>query len=60
MNGSQSALWYQTLDGKNPPRHVANVGDDEISYFVLAPDDNTFAFIRGKWIYQAVLIEGVQ
>ena len=47
MNGSQSALWYQTLDGKNPPKHVANLGDDEISYFVLAPDDNTFAFIRG-------------
>ena len=41
-------------------RHVANLGDDEISYFVLAPDDNTFAFIRGKWIYQAVLIEGLQ
>jgi len=30
-----------------------------ISDFTLATD-NTFAFIRGKWIYEAVLIEDLK
>jgi len=36
------------------------VGNEEISDFALSPDDNTFAFIRGKWIHDPVLIEGLK
>jgi len=60
MNGSQSTLWYQSLDSNLPAKQIATLGADEVASFVLAPDDNTFAFIRGRWIYEAVLIEGLK
>ena len=60
MNGSQSMLWYQSLDSNLPSKQIATLGNDEVTSFVLAPDDNTFSFIRGRWIYEAVLIEGLK
>ena len=33
------------------------MGNEEISDFALSPDENTFAFIRGNWIHDSVLIE---
>jgi Tol biopolymer transport system component/DNA-binding winged helix-turn-helix (wHTH) protein len=59
-NGSQNFLWLQSLDKDNPPRRIANLGNEEISDFALSPDDSTFAFIRGKWVHDAVLIEGLK
>ena len=60
INGSQNLLWRQSLDSDNPPHLIANLGNEEIAHFVLSPDDNTFAFIRGSWIHEAVLIEGLK
>ncbi len=60
INGSQNSLWLQSLENNNPPQLVDNLGTDEIPYVALSPDDNTFAFIRGKWVHQAVLIEGLK
>lgn len=60
INGSQNSLWLQSLDNNNPPQLVGNLGSDKILHFALSPDDNTFAFIRGKYIHEAVLIEGLK
>ena len=60
MNGSQNYLWRQSLDNDNRPQLIANLGNDEISSFALSPDESTFAFIRGRWIHDAVLIEGLK
>jgi len=59
-NGSVSELWRQSLDNNGPPKLLADLGNEEVSNFVLAPDDNTVALIRGKWLYEAVLIEGLK
>jgi Tol biopolymer transport system component/DNA-binding winged helix-turn-helix (wHTH) protein len=60
INGSQNSLWRRSFDNDDPPQLIANLGNDEISGFALAPDENTFAFIRGRWIHDAVLIEGLK
>ena len=60
INGSQNSLWLQSLDNNNPPQLIGNLGSDEIPHFALSSDDNTFAFIRGKYIHDAVLIEGLK
>ena len=60
INGSQNSLWLQSLDNNNPPKLVGNLGSDRILHFALSPDDNTFAFIRGKYFHDAVLIEGLK
>ncbi len=60
VNGSQSLLWLQSLYGANAPQQVANLGDDEIADLALSPLDGSLAFIRGKWIHEAVLIEGLK
>ena len=60
INGSQNSLWLQSLDNNNPPQLVGNLGSDEIPHFALSPDKNSFAFIRGRFFHEAVLIEGLK
>ena len=60
INGSQNSLWRQSLDNGYPPHLIANLGNEEIADFALSPDGSTFAFIRGRWIHDAVLIEGLK
>ncbi len=60
VNGSESLLWLQSLHGASAPQQVANLGDDEIADLALSPADGSLAFIRGKWIHEAVLIEGLK
>jgi Tol biopolymer transport system component len=59
INGSQNSLWLQSLDN-DTPQLVGNLGSDEIPYFAVSSDKNTFAFIRGKYLHDAVLIEGLK
>ena len=56
---SQNLLWRQTLDDAAPSK-IANLGGEDIEDFALSPDGATFAFVRGKWIHDAVLIEGLK
>jgi WD40 repeat protein len=58
-NGSRNSLWRQSLDDENP-HLVGDLGNEEIAHFAVSPDGNSFAFIRGKWIHDAVLIEGLK
>lgn len=52
-------MWFQPLDGR-APRLMADLGNEEIGGLAVSPDGNTFAFTRGKWIHNAVLIEGLK
>jgi Tol biopolymer transport system component/DNA-binding winged helix-turn-helix (wHTH) protein len=58
-NGSQKALWQQSLDSASP-RLIANLGSDDIEDLALSPDGHSYAFTRGKWIHDAILIEGLK
>jgi Tol biopolymer transport system component/DNA-binding winged helix-turn-helix (wHTH) protein len=58
-NGPKNSLWSQTLDNGRP-RLIADLGNEEIGDFAVSPDGSNFAFIRGKWIHDAVLIEGLK
>jgi hypothetical protein len=42
------------------PRLIASLGNDDIDDLALSPDGRSLAFIRGKWIHDAVLIEGLK
>ncbi len=58
-NGSSNYLWRQLLDDPHP-RLIGDLGSEEIAHFAVSPDERSFAFIRGKWIHDAVLIEGLK
>jgi Tol biopolymer transport system component/DNA-binding winged helix-turn-helix (wHTH) protein len=58
-NGARKSLWEQTLAGA-APRLIAEMGSDDIEDFAISPDGRTFAFARGKWIHDAILIEGLR
>jgi Tol biopolymer transport system component len=58
-NGPKNSLWSQSLDNDNL-RLIGDLGNEEIEDFALAPDGSNFAFIRGRWIHDAVLIEGLK
>jgi Tol biopolymer transport system component len=56
---SKYSLWQQSLD-EDQPRFIADLGSDEIGGFAVSPDGKSFAFIRGNWIHDAVLIDGLK
>jgi len=58
-DGSQNLLWRQSLDAEDPTL-VGELGNEEIAHLAVSPDGNSFAFIRGRWIHNAVLIEGLR
>jgi hypothetical protein len=58
-NESKYTLWKQSLD-EEAVHFVADLGDEEISDFAVAPDETDFAIVRGKWIHDAVLIDGLR
>jgi Tol biopolymer transport system component len=55
----RSTLWQQPLDG-GAARAVADLGSDEIDDLAVSPDGRSFAFISGKWVHEAILIEGLK
>lgn len=56
---TENSLWQLSLEsGKT--QFVADLGGDLIEDFSLAPDGNGFAFTRGKWLHDVVLIKGLK
>ena len=53
----QKSLW-QLDPTEAKPRLIANMGTDQIDDIATSPNGQQFAFVRGKWIHDAVLIEG--
>jgi Tol biopolymer transport system component/DNA-binding winged helix-turn-helix (wHTH) protein len=58
-DGSRNYLWRQSLDDEKPSV-VGDLGNEEIAHFSVSPDGTSIAFIRGRWIHDAVLIEGLK
>ncbi|HVG37684.1 MAG TPA: winged helix-turn-helix domain-containing protein [Pyrinomonadaceae bacterium] len=54
---TKNSLWQQSLD-EDRPRFVADLGDKEVQDFAIAPDGDGFAYVRGEWLHNAVLISG--
>ena len=59
MNGAKAFLWRQALNNEKP-HLIADLGDELIEDFALSPDGRELAVVRGKWIHDAVLIEGLK
>jgi len=57
--GDRNPLWKQSLDYTSASL-VGDLGPDELEDFAISPDGKEFAFIRGKWLHDAVLIEGLR
>lgn len=52
-------LWMQPLD-KETPKKIADLGDEQVNSFAIAPDGKTFAVVGGDWKNDAVLIKGLK
>ncbi|MFN0279871.1 MAG: winged helix-turn-helix domain-containing protein [Pyrinomonadaceae bacterium] len=52
-------LWEQSLD-ETQPRHLADLGNNEVEYYSLAPDSDSYIFTRGEWLHNAVMIDGLR
>lgn len=55
----KNILWQQSLS-ENARRTISDLGGEEIRDLVMLPDGKSFAFVRGKWINDAVLITGLK
>ena len=58
-NGTKNLLWSQSIE-MDKPQLIADLGDMEIEDFSLAPDGSSYAYTRGEWIHDAVLIDGLK
>jgi Tol biopolymer transport system component/DNA-binding winged helix-turn-helix (wHTH) protein len=56
---SRSSLWRQSLSDERPVL-VGDLGDDEVAHLAVSPDGTRIGFIRGRWVHDAVLIEGLK
>ncbi len=54
-----SRLWQQSLDEERP-RLIEDLGKDEVRSVAMMPDGTGYAFIRGKFIEDAVLLTGLK
>lgn len=58
-NDKQHTIWRLSIEtGKS--EIFANLTTEDISDFALSPDGKSFAFVRGKVIYDAFLITGLK
>lgn len=49
----------QSID-EDQPVLAGDLGPEEFEDFTVSPDGKEIGFIRGKWIHDAVLIEGLK
>ena len=59
-SGSKNWLWRQSVSDERPVL-IGDLGaDDEVVHLAVSPDGTNVAFIRGRWVHDAVLIEGLK
>ncbi len=58
-NKQENLLWRQSIESSSP-QLIANIGSDDVTALALSLDQKKIAFIRGRWIHEAVLIEGLK
>ena len=46
--------------GGGAPQKLADLGNEEINSFSVAPDGKSFAFVKGDWRHDAVLLKGLK
>lgn len=56
-SGPKYSIWKRSLN-EDKPGLIADIGGGEIEDAAFSPDRKQFAFIRGRWIHDAVLITG--
>ncbi len=54
-----NTLWFQPLDGQ-PPRRIADLGDEAVHSLALSPDGKAVAIVQGSWKHDAVLLKGLR
>lgn len=52
-------LWQQQLD-KTDPLEIADLGQEDVIDLAMMPDGKGFVFVKGKQIYDAVVINGLK
>ncbi len=55
---SKNSLWSQSINEQHP-RFITDLGDKQIEQFDVAPD-GSFAYTRGEWLFDAILIDGLK
>lgn len=55
----RNLLWQQEIDGA-APTEIADLGADEVIDLAMMPDGKGFVFVRGKQIFDAVVISGLK
>jgi Tol biopolymer transport system component/DNA-binding winged helix-turn-helix (wHTH) protein len=58
-DGFRNSLWQQSLNDQQP-QFVRELGNEEIAHLTVSPDGTRLAFVRGRWLHDAVLIEGLK
>lgn len=55
----RNVLWRQSLD-EETPSIAAELGGEDIMRFAPSPDGQGFAFTRGKWMHDVVVLNGLR
>lgn len=58
-HGPTNYLWRQSIDTDQPVL-AGDLGPEEFEDFTVSPDGKEIGFIRGRWIHDAVLIDGLK
>ena len=59
-NDLKTVIWQLILKTGKSEKFTELSGEEEITEFTFSADDKMFAYIRGKWHHDAVLIKGLK
>ena len=60
INNLKTVIWQLDIETGKTEKFTEISGEEEISDFTFSADGKMFAYIRGKWQHDAVLIEGLR
>lgn len=59
-NNLETTIWKINAETGKSEKFTDIIGEEEIANFTFSPDGKSFAYIRGRWHHDAVLIEGLK